>query len=351
MRRDGPGASMAMAAVVASIAALAPAACIRAPACEPAWDGVSCAAACPREAAVDATGRCACADGDVLALGACVPPPVAAAFCGAAASASPAGGGCAFLSCSSRGGGEVLDAITGACVPRASLPHGGSIACEAPTMPIVEEGHAACVPPDATCPRGTTYRADADADADADANANRATRAGVCVRPPACPPGTLNEGTTCRAVVTAGGRSGRRVDVGAWAALAIGIDGGRGSSWLCQPLAQHPGLFADDRADVRAAGAGADGSVGVSVSAGARTAAPAVVISVSATFPDEDLSRLHVEVDARSARSGGAPLAPPAVGAISNAVGTLFELLRGLGGEASAAAVGLEVTCTLAPSR
>jgi hypothetical protein len=336
MRRDGLGASMAMAAVVASIAALSPAACVR----EPAWDGVSCAAACPREAAVDATGRCACADGDVLALGACVPPPIAAAFCGAAASASPAGG-CAFLTCASRGRGEVLDAITGACVPRASLPHGGSIACEAPTMPIVEEGHAACVPPDATCPRGTTYRADADAGADADAD--RPTRAGVCVRPPACPPGTLNEGTTCRAVVTAGGRSGRRVDVGAWAALAIGIDGGRGSSWLCQPLAQHPGLFADadDRGDVRAADAGAS----------ARTAAPAVVISVSATFPDEDLSRLHVEVDARSARSGGAPLAPPAVGVISNAVGTLFELLRGLGGEASAAAVGLEVSCTLAPSR
>jgi hypothetical protein len=343
MRRDGPGASMAMAAVVASIA-IAAAACIRAPACEPAWDGASCAAACPREAAVDATGRCACADGDVLALGACVPPPIAAAFCGAAASASPAGCGCAFLSCSSRGGGEVLDAITGACVPRASLPHGGSIACEAPTMPIVEEGHAACVPPDATCPRGATYRGEADAGADA-ADANSPTRAGVCVRPPACPPGTLNEGTTCRAIVTAGGHSGRRVDVGAWAALAIGIDGGRGSSWLCQPLAQRPGLFADDRGDVRAAGADAGAS------ASARTAAPAVVISVSATFPDEDVSRLHVEVDARSARGGGAPLAPPAVEAISNAVGTLFELLRGLGGEASAAAVGLKVTCTLAPSR
>jgi hypothetical protein len=348
-----------MAAAVGSLGAFAPSApvgCAHARSCDGAGAGAAtdalcpreAAAACPREAAVDSTGRCACADGDVLVVGACVPPAVAEAFCGPAAHAGGSGAGCAFRSCSAT---ELLDAVTGACVPRASLPRGGAIACEGATMPIVEDGRSACVPLDATCPRGTRFRADASADASADAGAG----AGVCVGGPACPAGTLNEGSSCRPVVTSGGRSGTRVDVGAWAALALGIDGGRGSPWLCQPLAQRPGVFAGDVRDLRAASAKARATASdareTRDAPGDATCGEAlpIRISVSATFPDEDISRLHIEVDARG--PGARALAPPAVAVISSDVSTLFELLRGLGGEASAAAVGLEVTCTLAPSR
>jgi hypothetical protein len=91
---------------------------------------------------------------------------------------------------------------------------------------------------------------------------------------------------------------------------------------------------------------------------------------VSATFPDEDISRLHVEVDARLTRATGASgasstngashegapslaraLDPAAAKVVSDAVTSLFELLRGMGGESSAAAIGVEVSCILAPPR
>jgi hypothetical protein len=338
--------------VAASAAALIR--CAHAPSC----DGLSCAAACPRDAVVDAAGRCACVDGDVSMLGACVPPPIAAAFCGPAASVGVAdvsratGGGCVFRSC---GASESLDAVTGVCVARTSLPHGGSLACEGAAIPIVEDGRLACVPPDAACPRGTSFRADANAGEGANVNAP------ACTRPPACPAGTLGEGSSCRPIVTRGGRTGTRVDVGAWAALALGIDGGSGSPWLCRPLAQRPSLFAGDLRDARRpmsaldAGHG-DGGPSPSVSGGAgggaddeRSASSNVRISVSATFPDEDVSRLHVDV--RALDAAGHSLGPAAEGVAAGAVDTLFELLRGLGGEASAAAVGLEVTCAVVPAR
>jgi hypothetical protein len=149
--------------------------------------------------------------------------------------------------------------------------------------------------------------------------------------------------------------------VGAWAALALGVDGGSGSPWLCRPLAQRPSLFAGDLRgdlrDVRIATNGLDAGHGdgdPSTSAGAsaddeKSASLTVRISVSATFPDEDLSRLHVDV--RALDAAGHSLAPAAEGVVTGAVGTLFELLRGLGGEASAAAVGLEVTCAVVPAR
>jgi hypothetical protein len=316
--------------------------CAHAPAC----DGLSCAATCPRDAVVDTSGRCACVDGDVSMLGACVPPPIAAAFCGPAAAVSAAdvggatGGGCVFRSCKTS---ESLDAVSGACVARTSLPHGGSLACEGTAIPIVEDGRLSCVGPDAACPRGTTFRVNAGA--------------GACTRPPACPAGTLGEGSSCRPIVTRGGRTGTRVDVGAWAALVLGVDGGSGSPWLCRPLAQRPSLFTSDRRDVRIAASGpdagrGDGDAGASVGARAddeRAASSSVRISVSATFPDEDVSRLHVDV--RALDAAGHSLAPAAEGVAAGAVGTLFELLRGLGGEASAAAVGLEVTCAVVPAR
>jgi hypothetical protein len=133
-------------------------------------------------------------------------------------------------------------------------------------------------------------------------------------------------------VVTSGGRSGSRVDVGAWAALALGIHGGRGSDALCQPLAARPSLFgAALGPGLRAADAG--------------VAEAAVHVAVSIALPDQDVSRLHAEVHARG--PDGGPVSPAAEALVSASVGTLLEALRSLGGEASAASVELEVSCTV----
>ena len=68
-------------------------------------------------------------------------------------------------------------------------------------------GHGSCALRDAACPRG----------------ARPGAGGARCIAPPVCPPGALPEGDGCRPVVTSGGRTGSRVDLGAWATLALGI--------------------------------------------------------------------------------------------------------------------------------
>ncbi len=313
----------AMRALPAMLILVAVAGCPHAPPC----DGVSCTAACPRDSAIDASGRCACAEGDVPLLGACVPPPVGEAFCGPAARIASEGAtsGCVFRSC---GAGQSLDVVSGACVPQASLAHDGSIECREPAVALVEAGRTACVAPAAACPRGTTPGS---------GEGKGGKRTKTCERPLPCPPGSLAEGSTCRPIVTLGGRGGNRVDVGAWAALALGIHGGPGAAALCQPLAQHPGAFE------RGPGAGVPpGDGGGQGDGGAPTT---VRVAVAIMLPDQDVSRLHAEVRARDADDH--PLSTAAEAVVSGAVGTLVEALRGLGGEASAASVELEVTCAV----
>jgi len=301
--------------------------CVRPPPC----DGVACAAACPRDATVDAAGRCACGDGAIALLGACVPPPVADAYCGKAARPDPRGAGCAFRTCEA---GEMLDVVTGSCTLRASLPHGGATSCPEGAAPVALAGHGSCALPEAVCPRG----------------ARPGAGGARCMAPPVCPPGALPEGDGCRPVVTSGGRSGRRVDLGAWATLALGIDGGAGAAALCQPLASRPDVFVGDR--------------------DTEVASPAVRVDIALLVPDEDISRVHAQVHAElldrsspsspSSRGGAGPgdgpiSGPPralnaaAEALVSETVSSSVELLRGLGGEASSAAVELEVTCAIAP--
>jgi hypothetical protein len=319
-----------MCAVAVAIAAIvAIAACAHAPPC----NGVSCAPACPRESAVDATGRCACAEGEALLLGACVPMAVGDAFCGPAGHVDAHGTGCAFRTC---GAAESLDVASGACVSRGALPHGGSTACT-DGVSIVEDGAAMCVEPAAACPRGTEPGA-----------------GGACLGPPVCPPGSIAEGHACRPVVTTGtGVTGRRVDVGAWAALALGVDGGVGSRALCQPLALRPGVFPPlpvtgpvaapepSNADGGVAGDSAHRTAAIGGAAG--DGRSGLRIAVALFVPDQDVSRVHAEVTARDA--AGHPVSPAGEAVVSATVGTMVELLRGLGGEASTAAVALEVRC------
>ncbi len=362
----------AMRALLAALVLPAGAGCARAAACDDAsyagrrgpYDSASCAAACPRDSAADATGRCACAEGDVPLLGACVPRPVGEAFCGPAArlEGEGASSGCAFRSC---GAGQSLDVVSGACVSRASLLHGGSIACPPPAVPVVEEGAAACITPEAACPRGARPGGKGH-----DAGAR------TCDRPAPCPAGTLPDEGRCRPVVTTGGPMGKRVDVGAWTALVLGIHGGQGSAALCQPLAQQPAVFErllegglerGPSAAPRTAeggveqvgpaleGRGGDAGIegGGAGGAGDRVsgdgATPTVRVAVAIRFPDQDVSRLHAEVRARD--GSGRPLTAAAEALVSTSVGTALEALRGLGGEASAASVELEVSCPVGEAR
>jgi hypothetical protein len=108
-----------------------------------------------------------------------------------------------------------------------------------------------------------------------------------------------------------------RVDVGAWASLALGADGGAGSSDLCRPLQQAAAV--------------------TGVPAGS-----AVRLAVRLTFPDQDVTAVTARL--------GAPV--PAHGPVgedraSAALAPLVEALRALGGEATAASVELTVTCPL----
>jgi hypothetical protein len=308
-------------------------------------NGVSCAAACPRDSAIDAAGRCACTEGDVLVLGACVPLAEGEAFCGPAGHVDARGTGCVLRGC---GPSESLDVASGACVPRGALGHGGPMACPG-AFPVVEGGAATCVSAEAACPRGTELGPDGRA----------------CLGAPICPPGSLLDGRACRPIVTTGGRlTGGRVDVGAWAALALGIDGGLGSRVLCQPIAQRVGLFpqmppappatateplpgdagpADADATDRAPALEKGSATGPKAGRMANDAPALVRVAVQLFLPDQDVSRVHADVQARD--GAGHALSPAAEDFVTGTVGTLVELLRGLGGESSTAAVELEVRC------
>jgi hypothetical protein len=285
--------------------------------------GIACNPACPREAARDSSSRCACATGGAPVLGACVPPEIADAYCGRAARYD--GRGCLFRACAE---GSVLDASTGACVSRSSVVSAEVKVCGEGDTTIVTEGRPVCAPLDAACPRGTA-------------------RAGaVCARPPICPPGTLVVGAECRPIVTTPTKGDLpRVDIGAWATIAIGPDGGLGSTDLCRPLWIRPDAF---------------GLVhgGFSV----------LILDIALTVPDQDLTRIFVRVSGEiragpsNARGNarepaptgttapaGRPLPVDGQALAFDSVSTLVEVLRGLGGEASTANVELRVSCAMSP--
>jgi hypothetical protein len=318
---------------------------VQACAVPPPCAGVTCAAACPRDAHRDASGRCACAQDSVLVLGACVPPAVGDAYCGPAERMGK--DGCSSRAC---GASERLDVVTGQCVAATSLS-GAPEACSAGAVTLASAGHAFCAPREATCPRGTH-------------------RDGVrCARPPGCPPGALPEGSGCRPIVSFASAPGRAptVDVGAWVALVIGPGGGHGSDDLCSRLARRPEAFGVPRGETRM-----------------------VTVRVALEIPDQDLSRVSATVsegplrsspnsgaaatesreadaagpeagtasaeahtasaEARTAGAESASWLPAGAEVAETAVGTLIEPLRGLGGESSCAAVEAVVFCPVSGS-
>jgi hypothetical protein len=269
-------------------------------------EGAACETACPVDA-VRASGRCTCADQRFPVFGACLEPHDADAYCGGAARAGR--DGCSFRGCRD---GEVLDLATGTCLPR-DLVRGGA-SCPAGAEHVVEQGHASCISAADACPRGTT----------------RTDSGGLCAGPPRCPAGTVaasaDERHTPRTVcwpIVASTPRGPRVDVGTWVASAIGPDGGRGTDVLCRPMAQRPAAF----------GVGSEQSLEVSV-------------RVAFAIPDQELTRVRALVRAEDAATES-PLPAPAISVVRASVETLVGALRGLGGEASAAAVDVNVRCTV----
>jgi hypothetical protein len=111
--------------------------------------------------------------------------------------------------------------------------------------------------------------------------------------------------------------------VGSWIALAIGPDGGQGTEAVCRPIARRPAAF------------GATPDHGLDIS-----------LQVGFSIPDQDLTRLRANVVARDAATGNS-LAPAAAAVVRASVDSLGEALRGLGGEASAAAAEVTVRCSV----
>jgi hypothetical protein len=300
-RENGPGHSVPAGFAIVLVALAAASGCHTRGPCV----GVACGAACPRDASVDASGRCACDAGDVPVLGACVLPHVADAYCGRAARARGAAEGyaCAFPVCSS---GEVDDVDAG-CIDLSSVSRGGAKSCARGAL-VVEAGRFICVPTDAACPPGS-----------------RATASGICVHPPSCPPGSLEAGGACRPVVLRGWRRGATVpvvDLGAWAALVLGTDGGPGAADLCRPLQVHPlemGLAPGESVEI--------------------------ALRIALRVPDQDVAAAYSQVTATQVASH--PLPPSASALAERAVAALLEPLRGLGGEASASTLGVEVRCVV----
>ena len=202
--------------------------------------------------------------------------------------------------------------------------------CEPGASSLVESGKIVCAGLDATCPRGT----------------RREGRA--CARSLPCPAGSLAEGAACRPVVTsAGPGTVARVDVGAWASLVLGVDGGSGQPALCSPLAQRPTAFG--REPEHAVAREPEHAVAREPEHALphdRESPLTLNIRIGLSVPDEDVSRVHASVAATD--GAGRPLTPLGQALVREAVDTELEAFRSLGGESSAGEVEVRVRCGLA---
>jgi hypothetical protein len=231
-----------------------------------------------------------------------------------------------------------VDDVDAGCVDLSAVARGGPKACPQGAL-VVAGRRFVCVSAEAACPQGSHARPDTPA-GDAGAADGGGSGGGnvTCDHPPSCPPGTLPSGGACRPVVLRGARSGTGavVDLGAWAALVLGADGGPGSSDLCRPLQLHPfevGLAPGESAELR--------------------------LRIALRVPDQDVSAVHGHVDVTLAAH---PLArPPLAGEgprqtnlgsasalAERALAALIEPLRGLGGDSTASALEVEVRCVVA---
>lgn len=249
-------------------------------------------------------GACAGPDRRVV-VGACVSAATAAQICGPAA--APAEGGCAPRPC---GTGGYVDLGTGVCggpgalrgaaeVMQIPLVSGETLGCPSPFTLVWVGNGASCVAPEATCGAGARW------------DGHR------CAPLAACPLGQVPAERGC-ARVAAGGVT----DVGAWARVAIGPDGGVGSSFVCGPL------------------------LGPEVLASGTDRTLRMMFGVDLVLPDNDPTMAYARVSGESLDTGE-PLPAEIVARAAAAIGRLLEALRAAGQTASAAAVSTRVRCTV----
>jgi hypothetical protein len=297
--------------------------------------------ACPK-GSTPTRGACACDEGSTVVMGACIGYDFADEFCGADARIQP-GGACAPKVCEA---GSALDLQSGLCLPDrttlAAMGNGmmgdgpGSASAEhfEPDETLADQ-RARCMvgqlvvrslhPPfcllgERGCGRGQTYERQADAGMTTSVGgmgSGSVVVAGQCVAATSCDAGELFDEVSgqCVRVIRAGGGAGAAdyvVDVGAWARLALGIDGGEGTRALCAP--------------VRAAQDGGN----------------PVALAVRLVFPGNDATQVGGRIAAQ---------APTVVlDAAEQSLGQVLETLRHLGGMTTAGSVSLNVTCTPPPT-
>ena len=252
-----------------------------------------------------------------MLAGGCVSHETADAFCGGGGRYEQ--GACVLPKCQ---GAQELDVSTGACVAARSmrviagrdhiiLVRGETLTCRSDRPPLLEGGHAACVPDDALCPRGTRW-------------ATSSTTGFHCDRAPRCYAGEIadpDSGKCLRLLESRPDESGYRVDVARWARAALGADGGVGTLAFCAPFARRPSLF----------------SLGGQSNARAR-------FTVELRFPDDDITQVYAHLDGLDELAGRG-LSDGAMALAEQSTRPMIEALRAIGGEASAGVVRTTVHC------
>jgi hypothetical protein len=243
-----------------------------------------------------------CAPDLVRLAGACVTPRVADAYCGKGARF--AGGRCVYRACAA---GQLLDLATGECAASRSvraLASSSPAACARGEAPVLEGSRLACVREPLLCPRGTRPHGDA------------------CVVADRCGAGEVEaESGACESIAAASpSHAAHVVDVARWLRAVVGADGGEGRRDLCAPLALRSG-----------------------------GAARKLTIAIALRFPANQVADAHAAVAAFDAETHVAAQ-PETVASVRAIVAPLVDALRALGGESSAAALDVAVTCSLGVS-
>ena len=266
---------------------------------------------CPPSSTPTDDGSCACGGGAAALFGGCVAPSQGKRYCGASSRFEE--GTCVARPCEAD---FELDRASGVCLPPGSvrqlathsmgipLYEDETIACADGEVLILRETQGYCVKAEDSCPRGTRFHE------------------GKCAPARACGAGEVLDESTERCVrVLTPFEGSHVVDVGTWARLALGADGGPGTNALCAALRD------DARAFVSVNGSSAS-----------------VAIGVELRFPGNDVTEVQATLTVTEARTGATFAGPPST-LVERAVNDEVEALRSIGGVARAAAVSAKVRC------
>lgn len=271
------------------------------------------ALACPPSSTPTDDGSCACGGGASALFGGCIAPSQGKRYCGPSSRFED--GTCIARTCETD---FQLDRASGICLPLGSvrqlathamgipLYEDETIACAEGETLVLRDTQAYCMKAEEACPRGTRFRE------------------GKCAPARSCGAGEVQDESTERCVrVLTPFEASHVVDVGTWARLALGADGGPGTNALCAALRDDARTF-------------------VSVNGSSAS----VAIGVELRFPGNDVTEVQATVTVTEARTGATFAGPPST-LVERAVNDEVEALRSIGGLAGATAVSTKVRCEL----